>query len=536
MNTVRLREILRQTDMATHRDSQQSPLKVLVADLTSETFSVIDSCGDWFGRYGAVLGYAIRLWGEFCTGDENPVVIAAGKKRTAIVFRNPVTELVTFNTVSSSFGAELNGCGYCALVITGHLKRSGAVVVDGVEKHCVLSEKLRNARVSQVNLFFRNCGECLATGPSADNGIHFAAACLSGKITGRGGLGFRLGEKNLKAVVIHAASINDVRESIEQRGSANLSLLTEQAYRNGWAAVSNFRRRTDPRMFHLTEREANRRLAEYQGLFPDTASVIMLGSNCDCYDIVSVADRFNLCFDLGLDPVSTGNVIGWLLDASRRNVINITGFTGEDSEAVMQLIEDMAMRSGIGGILGSGTGFLASSCSDTASSFCIHGVECGPVDFRGSFASALNSAAENYFPVFFEMASGLCSKHPVFWTVLNEDLVLGYESLGLDPETEIRTLTTVSALKLKHAGSSEKYAKKIFGWNSDAAETGRNVWQLLNGINGVAGKIEYKIPDYFITDSDSDFPEPAVVPFSRLFDEYMTMRGYLYKGVTVNEK
>jgi aldehyde:ferredoxin oxidoreductase len=77
----------------------------------------------------------------------------------------------------------------------------------------------------------------------------------------------------------------------------------------------------------------------------DYENVTLLGSNLGLGDLRKVAHLNRMCDDYGLDTISTGNVIGFVMEASEKGLLDYKIGWG-DFEKAKALIEDIAFKRG----------------------------------------------------------------------------------------------------------------------------------------------------------------------------------------------
>lgn len=93
---------------------------------------------------------------------------------------------------------------------------------------------------------------------------------------------------------------------------------------------------------------------------PEYETAAMLGSNIGIGDFAAVLRAGQLCDELGIDTISTGNLIGVIIEAYERGIIKLDDLDGKpihwgDADQVITLIENIARRKGIGDTLADGT-------------------------------------------------------------------------------------------------------------------------------------------------------------------------------------
>jgi aldehyde:ferredoxin oxidoreductase len=123
---------------------------------------------------------------------------------------------------------------------------------------------------------------------------------------------------------------------------------------------------------------------------PEYETLAALGSNCLNSDIAGISYANQLCNAYGLDTMSTGITISFLMEASEKGLIDEKIEWG-DAEAIVQLIEQIAYRRGIGDMLAKGVDHVA---KELGVDFAMHikGQELAMHDPRGKRALGISYA------------------------------------------------------------------------------------------------------------------------------------------------
>ena len=607
MNIAVLKERLENLDRLFSAEAigGKRTLKALILDLSEEAhyeWTIPETFRDSYVS-GPALG--ARLWAEFAGSDvedestyesNNPIVITAsslsnsgmpGCESVSIAFRSPVTGRLCFNVVSDTVGMRLDALGYAALVIIGRLRRPTIVDIRKSGVTYNVTELFIGYTVSQVESLVGvgPLTTAMSIGPAGEQKVPFACVVCEGMSTGRGGLGCVFGFKNIKALCITGFSTEFRRQGneddIRKVNAALLQMMDESEYcrrlrrggstalinrasKNGWAPVFNFGRRTDPRLFHLGGEETSRHYGAERGgciacpvmcrhrtgsgvVIPPYESVLMLGPNIACFDMDKIIERHALCLDMGLDPVSTGNVMGWASEAWSAGLVNLfeSDFSFKDNSKVLPLIEMIAKRVGPGEPLSFGSFALGQAYHTESFAYTIRGLECGPFDYRGAYCQSISDCMGFWFDNYFEIHSDVKIKDKAAWEVLNENLVMGLESLGVSPALIIPTVVeSDKKLKrwLKILPKSEINSVKpsviadtisiITGsevFPEQILELGERCWRLIYEIDRVLGfdmleDSEGLLPEHFFIDPDSNHEAPSIVPFRSLIDRYCFLR------------
>jgi len=86
---------------------------------------------------------------------------------------------------------------------------------------------------------------------------------------------------------------------------------------------------------------------------PEYETIYAFGGLCEVESIEEIMYLNDLCDRLGLDTISGGNLVAFAIEASRQKRIDLKIDYG-DVDAMGKLLEDIAQRKGVGGILANG--------------------------------------------------------------------------------------------------------------------------------------------------------------------------------------
>jgi len=591
--------------------------KALVIDLSAESSYDWEIPTCYLESYVSGPALGARLWACFVGSDinlassyetNNPVVFTTssvtnsgmpGGEVLACTFRSPTTQSLMFNLASNTVGMRLNTLGYAALIITGRLRRPTIISISKTDVSFNTSEVFIGFSISQVEKLVETNATrtAMSIGIAGELKVPFSVVVCEGSSLGRGGLGEVFGFKNIKSIVIEASQNENINEfdetqeesfereasfdklykacelsafckELKEKGS---SYLVSLASKYGWAPVDNFRYRTDPRLFHLGGDETKRRYGTICAcctncpiqckhvtkdgyLLPNFEAILMLGSNVGCFDMDSIMQRYALCIDLGLDPISMGNVLGWLKQAKEQSIIDIIddNFLFTDSTKVLALIEMTAKRINVGEQLSFGTLALAKLFRGESFAYTIRGLECGPYDYRGSFSLALSNVMGFNIDNLFETVAKLCIKDYANWAIFNENITLGLSSYGVQPSLIYPTVVDGlkrNTLYLKLLRAFPKTMMKSLKPNilaecissvlkrpviaNDIIELGQRTWYLTYEINYAMGfdMLEEHSEDsaslfplHFCIDPNSNSRGNSIVPFFDLLQDYRHLR------------
>ncbi len=427
--------------------------RYLDVDLTAGVIRDYNIPADWQTRFIGGKGIAARLLLEELPLDakalspENILVFATGpfqgttlvgSGRHAILAVSPKTGRVADSYSGGFFGHELARTGYDGILVRG-ASRSPVVLslIEGVatlqpandlwgkgtrDTEEALKSQFADARVSSIGV----AGENLVVQACIINDRSRAA--------GRPGFGAVMGAKKLKAIVVRGhrdKPLADQERFARERASYAKTFINEgfEAFGKygtggGVTALSemgilptkNFQEGT----FEFAEEISGVRMAEtilagrdtcagctirckravetsFDGEAvlpefggPEYETIAALGSLCLNKDLDSIALANQLCNDLGIDTISAGVAIAFLMEASEKGLIDADIPWG-DARAIISLIKDLARRAGWAGKASDGLDLLASEIgADFAMT--IKGVELPMHEPRGKQGLGLSYA------------------------------------------------------------------------------------------------------------------------------------------------
>jgi len=366
---------------------------------------------------------------------EAPIVIAFGpfvgtplttSAKLAVVAKSPLTGMISDGLSSSHFAVAGKATGVDAIVIVGRAAEPSVWRAGRLEPTTLWG---RSAAETERRL--DAAGRVLAIGVAGENGVRFASLSNGGRHAGRGGLGAVLGSKRLKAIVVGGAqptTLHD-RERVQQlaRGLAGRSRGEATAkYRElgtvanlaafdrlGVLPTRNFQQGrfagagaliggagAGPRPH---ERRACAQCTigcehRYAGAAGGTTrveyeSLFALGPLCGIDDSDAVLESIQRCDEYGLDTISTGGTLALAMECVERGWL-AEGPRFGDARSLLDAIDDIAHRRGLGDRLAEGSRRFAASIGDGALAIAPHvkGLELPGYEPRALHAQALGFA------------------------------------------------------------------------------------------------------------------------------------------------
>jgi aldehyde:ferredoxin oxidoreductase len=279
---------------------------------------------------------------------------------------------------------------------------------------------------------------------------------------------------------------------------------------------------------------------------PEYESCAMLGSNLgvDCYEAILHANQ--LCDELGIDTISTGSLIGAVIEAYEKEVLTLEDLDGRpiswgDEEAIIELIHKIVRREGIGDTLAGGALAVIARWPEMEK-FILHvkGLEQSAYDSRAATSMALAYAT-----------SDIGAHHTRAWTIAKEieqgadwtdedrvDLVIYHQSLR-----PLFDMLGVCRLPWIELGLNEEHYARFYHYvtGKTAAlpqllERARAIYDLTRLINGKLGlgrkddSLPYKVRTSPIQTGPTAGQVIDAEGFERLLDLYYEKRGWDHEG------
>jgi len=478
--------------------------QVLRVDLTAGRTWSEELNREWARLFIGGKGLGARyLWehtrpGGDPLGPANPLIIATGPltgtpalgSSAYFLAKSPLTGAYLDSGVRGYLGAALKGAGYDVVVVTGRsaspvwllVDEAGARLEDaselwGRDSHetdAALRQRLGGSRVHVATI-----------GPAGENRVRYA--CVTSDLyrqAGRGGAGAVMGSKNLKAVVVDGRAgrpvplaeperflelvwdlVKTVRENAEPLRTYGTMWLMEPMNDFQILPVRNFTAGTFPEIDRVGGRALVDRMkvkdlgcygcslscsnlvrfqAPGRGRFelegPEYESAALLGPNCGLGDLPGIAYLNLVCDRLGLDTMSTGGVLAYLMELKGRGLLDgpLAGVVPDwgDVEGMLSLIDAIAHRRGVGDLLAEGVRRVAADIGGRAADCALHvkGMEMPGYDPRGAVGMGLSYAVSD---------RGAC--HLRAWTIYEE--VMG----DLDPYSSEGKAALVAARQNRKA-------------------------------------------------------------------------------------
>lgn len=421
---------------------------ILRVDLSREKKVPKEFDSDFALKFIGGRGFAARiLWTETRQGinplsSENLLIMATGpltglplpsSGKLVVAAKSPLTGGYGDGNMGSWAAVYLRKAGYDALVVSGAAREPRyIVIVDGNVKIEDAKDFWGMGSFETERRLKEKHGKAvgvLTIGQGGENLVRYSTVISQeGRSGGRPGMGAVMGSKKLKAVVIEGKKeipLADEKRLKELGQQGYQSVLSKPNYsmwkRQGtmmvleWCQANcvlptyNFRENVFEEAANIAG-EAMEKLKVTQRGCPncnmtcgnviediegnqselDYENVAMLGSNIGLGDLRKIAHLNRMADDYGLDTISLGNTIGFMMEASEKNLIKEKFEWGNYDDA-KRLIEDIVRREGIGELAAMGTRAAAEELGHNSNKWAMNvkGLEISAYDCRSVPGMAL---------------------------------------------------------------------------------------------------------------------------------------------------
>ncbi len=127
---------------------------------------------------------------------------------------------------------------------------------------------------------------------------------------------------------------------------------------------------------------------------PEFETIGLLGANLGIFDSDLISEWNDICSKLGMDTISAGGTLGWVMEAGEKNLIK-TPLKFGSSHGISEALTAMAFRKGFGDEMAMGSRFLSEKYGGKSFAIQVKGLEMAAYDPRGAFGQGLAYAVAN---------------------------------------------------------------------------------------------------------------------------------------------
>ncbi|MEM3522304.1 MAG: aldehyde ferredoxin oxidoreductase family protein [Candidatus Bathyarchaeia archaeon] len=389
-------------------------LKVIVQELSNEFAE------SFLGGSGFITKI---LWDEVNPSlepfaPENRLIFAVGPLcgtgwpqacRFSVGAKSPLTGIYGDSSCCGFFGPELKFAGYDVVIFEGRAEKPVYLFIDDENVELKNASNLWGKLTSEVNSIIKEeIGDediqVSCCGPAGENLVRFAGIIHHTRAAARCGLGAVMGSKNLKAIAVRGSKgievaypdkfyefveeiIAQCKESkhLQRRKDYGTTILVELMNEIARWPVRNFQTGYFPyakemggeiirEKYRIKDRGSFScwspcekpliiKNGPYKGIYeknPEYETLSAIGARCGIHKLEAIIYANKLCNDYGIDTISLGGTISWLMECYEKGLIKKEDVEGLDLswgnyETLITLIHKIAKREGIGNLLAEGS-------------------------------------------------------------------------------------------------------------------------------------------------------------------------------------
>ncbi len=366
--------------------------------------------------------------------QENKLILATGpltgcpipgSGRNCVGAKSPLTGGFGEADVGGYWGAELKHAGFDAIIIEGKAKNPVYLWIHDTEIEIKDANHIwgkntgdtQNIIKQELNDDFIRVAKI---GPGGENLVRYA--CIINDLrnaAGRTGMGAVMGSKNLKAIAIRGhnkpkiVNKEKIREILKANATNMKNLASVFTFGTGGEIMEYFSTTGNLPTRNFRDGEFSKALAidpktihDTIGLGKDSCyacsirckkvvkidkpwnvdpiyggpeyeTIAAFGSNCGIDDINAICKAGEICNKYSLDTISTGVSIGFAMECYEKGILTESETNGiklnfGNAEAMLQMLEMIGKREGLGKILGEGVKRAAVKISNGADKYAIH--------------------------------------------------------------------------------------------------------------------------------------------------------------------
>ncbi len=600
--------------------------KVLEVDLSEKKYSVYTVSQEERKMYLGAKGLGLKLIydrmkaGVDPLGEENIIAFMPGVMmgtggpctgRYHAVSKSPLTGIITTSSCGGPFGMHLKTAGWDGLLVKGKSEKPVYLDInsDGVEFKDAGDLWGLDILKTQEKLATKKSGSMMI-GPGGENLVRFANIASGHRFLGRGGMGAVMGSKNLKAVIAHGGAYKIVPKNkelfdkqkkkatdyIKRNGPSNnyrdfgTSFNVNVTNKANILPVRNFSDGSDTEAHQISGQNMHEKhqtkyhtckpctiMCGHKGTFggktlpvPEFETVGLLGSNIGVFDSDKICEWNMICSEMGIDTISTGGTLAWVMEAGARGLIE-TDLKFGSPEGVSEAIYDIGNLNGFGKEMALGSRALAKKYGGEDFAIHVKGLEMAAYDPRGSFGQGLAYAVANRgachlsaylvsLEIFFKLLNPYTHRSKAKFTKFFENLTCCVNALQtcqftmfaytLEPPLTKYTPNLILgmlmqnipdvALALMDISLYTKFWSATTGidiTNGEFLKAGERIHVLeryMNTREGISRKDD-TLPARLLTEGRKSDAQNKTVPLDKMLDKYYKIRGFNSNGIPTEE-
>jgi len=405
--------------------------RVLRVNLTERKFQMEDLDSSWIKPViGGRAANTKRLFKEInpdCNplGADNILIFGVGPLTGSLLpasayytvsAKSPLTGILGDSAAGGQFAAEMKRTGFDQIIITGKadsllylmVTESGVEFIDCPE----CSGKTVIETTSAIRRENQDYSiQVAAAGPAGENLVLFATIVSSGnRVNGRTGMGAVMGSKNLKALAVRGSlslevadplaflsEVEKIEKEILDHGEYekryemgttrlmkdlnNIGILPTRHFQEGVCKyvddVSGQKLASTHKVKNKSCFNCNQHCSRYYAVEqneaegPEFETLCSFTSRIGNRDLPFALEMNTYLNQMGLDSISTSEVIGWIMECQEKGLISADDLDGlrltwGEKEKIREVVKMITFRKGVGDRLANGAKKLSESFGDEA--------------------------------------------------------------------------------------------------------------------------------------------------------------------------
>lgn len=525
--------------------------------------------------------------------------MATGSSKFVVVTKSPVTNAWCDAYSSGRIAVQLKKVGYDGMVIRGRANRPCYLRIDGRGAEIRDAGHLWGKDSFTTETVLREAEDdpgagVSSIGPAGEKRVNIA--CINSDLyrqAGRGGVGAVMGSKNLKAIVIHgenAAALHDrkrifglnkenyqralVSPVAQARMKYGTPLTLNITHAGGILPTKNFQFSTWEKALEKIDSVGVHRSVQknvsclscfihcgliteaaegkYKGVTvegPEYETLGLFGSNLLIDSLPTIIQANVLCDMLGLDTISAGNIIGFLMECCERGLISPSETDGfdvrfGDEEGALAAIEMMGRRQGFGDVFAEGVRAAARHVGGDSERFAmeVKGLEFPAYDPRGAFGSGLSYAVSPRGACHrraWPPAKEILGNYPPYTADGKAEMVrdlydlncILHSLLVCDMPGKFIPLSMEDYANYLHAATGESFTMDDFAEIAGRTETLIRLFNVREGLGRKDDTLPYRTLFEPLPDGPGKGRCVGEGNLNRMIDEYYACRGWDANGV-----
>ncbi|MFQ5721001.1 MAG: aldehyde ferredoxin oxidoreductase family protein [Candidatus Aminicenantales bacterium] len=330
--------------------------------------------------------------------------------------KSPLTGILGDSAAGGQFAAEMKHTGFDQIIIIGRAERLLYLMITDSGVEFVECPQYKGKTVIETTAAIREAQkdhsiQVAAIGPAGENLVLFSSIVSSGhRVNGRTGMGAVMGSKNLKAVAVRgsrALEVADPLAFLSEAAKIEKAIMTHVEYkkRHRWGTtmlikdlnnigilptrhfqegvcpyVDEISGQTLAKTYKVKNKSCyncNLHCSRYyivdkvEAEGPEFETLCSFTSRLGNSDLAFALEMNSYLNQMGMDSISTAEVIGWIIECQEKGLISPQDLDGlqirwGDKEKIRKLVEMITYRRGIGDKLAVGAKKFSSGFSPEA--------------------------------------------------------------------------------------------------------------------------------------------------------------------------